>query len=83
MILLVDGVDKEKQGREVGNRISSFMFEWHPDHEKWETTPVIRTWEQFGGDSYYMQSVAFNRFIYVWSLNADIPAKRLNVFIPG
>jgi hypothetical protein len=59
------------------------MFELHPNLKTWETVPVIGAWEQFGGLCYYMQSVAFNRSIHVWSLHADTAATRLNVFFPG
>ena len=68
--------------KKPGNRVSSFMFEWYEDHAIWQATPVIRTWEQFGGCNYHMQSVAFNRFIYVWSLHSTISPRQLNILIP-
>jgi hypothetical protein len=63
--------------------ISSFMFKLNAEQEKWERYPVSWPWEQYWGLSYAMQSVAFNRFLFLFSLyQAMTPGSRLNVFVP-
>ena len=65
-----------------GNRISSYMFEWHSSMEVWESRPVFSGWQQFQGDYFYMQAVAYNRFLFVWSLKRSIaPTLKLNILI--
>jgi hypothetical protein len=54
-----------------GNRISSFLFEWHPGTGYWESYPVLDGWQQFQGENFYMQAVGFNRFLFCWSLQTD------------
>ncbi|CAB1078652.1 hypothetical protein D1AOALGA4SA_6388 [Olavius algarvensis Delta 1 endosymbiont] len=69
-----------------GNRIASFIFEWQWRTMKWETRPIGDGWEQFGGNAFYMQAIAFNRFLFVWSLNTAIKASappKLNILIPS
>ena len=74
--------DKAGQKR-LGNRISSFIFEWQWGHKVWEVQPVFEGWQQFQGDSFYMQAIAFNRFLFVWSLRSEIDAAlKLNILVP-
>ena len=54
-----------------GNRIFSFLFEWHPGTGLWEGRPVFDGWQQFQGQNFYMQAVVFNRFLFCWSLRDD------------
>jgi hypothetical protein len=61
---------KEKNPNQ-GNRIFSFLFEWHPGTGLWEGRPVFDGWEQFQGQNFYMQAVVFNRFLFCWSLRND------------
>jgi len=71
--------------RKLGNRISSYVFEWHPGQGVWETSPVSEAWEQFQGNTYCMHSVSFNRFFFVWSLYPGDEGRRfkLNILIPA
>jgi hypothetical protein len=66
------------------NRTSSFIFEWQWRNQIWEARPVIDGWERFEGSMFYMQSVSFNRFLFVWSLHTAIAKSRpkLNILIP-
>jgi hypothetical protein len=67
---------------ENGNRISSFLFEWHPDTGFWESYPVLDGWQQFEGENFYMQAVSFNRFLFCWSLRTNEGFKgKLNVLV--
>jgi len=61
---------KEKDPNQ-GNRIFSFLFEWHSGTGLWEGRPVFDGWEQFQGQNFYMQAVVFNRFLFCWSLRND------------
>ena len=66
-----------------GNRVSSFMFEWHSPKGQWEARPVLSGWQQFRGENFYMQAVAFNQFLFIWSLQASIDwTLKLNILIP-
>ena len=56
---------------EVGNRISSFHFEWQEKTWKWESKPVGDGWQQFEGENFSMQTLAFNGFIYIYTLFGD------------
>ncbi|MFY9620654.1 MAG: kelch repeat-containing protein [Pyrinomonadaceae bacterium] len=50
----------------------------------WEANPVSWGWEQFGGNTFLMQSIVFNRFWFFWSLFQNIKtAPKLNIFIPS
>jgi hypothetical protein len=60
-------LDAAKQG----NRISSFHFEWQEKKWIWESKPVVDGWQQFGGENFSMQTLAFNRFIYIYTLYGD------------
>jgi hypothetical protein len=72
------GSFKEKEG----NRISSFLFEWHPGTGYWESYPVLDGWQQFQGENFYMQAVSFNRFLFCWSLRTAERFKgKLNVLV--
>jgi hypothetical protein len=64
----VTGTEK---GRDQGNRIFSFLFEWHPGTGLWEGHPVFDGWQQFQGQNFYLQAVVFNRFLFCWSLLND------------
>jgi hypothetical protein len=65
-----------------GNRVFSFLFEWHPSTALWEGRPVFDGWEQFQGQNFYMQAVVFNRFIFCWSLRNDPDFMgRLNILV--
>jgi hypothetical protein len=55
----------------LGNRISSFHFEWQEKRSIWESKPVGDGWQQFGGENFSMQTLAFNRFIYIYTLYGD------------
>jgi hypothetical protein len=83
--------DAHTPGSDLGNRISSFMFEWQWGKLAWEVQPIIEGWQQFHGDNFYMQAIAFNRCVFVWSLPSDIEGElemngnailKLNIFIP-
>jgi hypothetical protein len=65
-----------------GNRVFSFLFEWHPSTGLWEGRPVFDGWEQFQGQNFYMQAVVFNRFMFCWSLRNDPDFMgRLNILV--
>jgi hypothetical protein len=69
---------------EQSNRSSSFIFEWQWRNEVWETRPMIDGWERFEGSRFYMQGIAFNRFLFVWSLHTAIDSAlppKLNILI--
>jgi hypothetical protein len=71
-----------RAGEKLGNRISSFMFEWHSSTSVWEASPVFDGWQQFQGDNFYMQAVAYNRFLFVWSLRPMVDSTlKLNILI--
>jgi hypothetical protein len=68
-----------------GNRIVSLSLESKRLSKVWQQNPVIDGWEQFEGGFYYMQAVAFNGFIFVWSLISgvdELPPPKLNILIP-
>ena len=68
--------------RPTGNRISSFIFEWHEGSSLWEAGSVFNAWQQFHGDTYCMQAVAFNQFLFVLSLQSPIEAAlKLNILM--
>ena len=68
--------------KDQGNRISSFLFEWHPGTCLWESRPVFDGWQQFQGQNFYMQAVFFNRFLFCWSLlNEPTFMGRLNILV--
>jgi len=76
--LMLMGSFREKPG----NRISSFLFEWHPGTGFWESYPVLDGWQQFQGENFYMQAIGFNRFLFCWSLRTDQGFKgKLNVLV--
>lgn len=64
---LVPSLDQAK----VGNRISSFHFEWQEKKEVWECKPVADGWQQFEGENFAMQTLALNGFIYVYTFDAN------------
>jgi hypothetical protein len=69
-------------GKDQGNRIFSFLFEWHSGTGLWEGRPVIDGWQQFQGQNYYLQAVVFNRFLFCWSLQNDPKfIGRLNILV--
>jgi hypothetical protein len=69
-------------GKVQGNRIFSFLFEWHPGTGFWEGRPVFDGWQQFQGQNFYMQAVVFNRFLFCWSLRNDPKfIGRLNILV--
>lgn len=75
--LAMNGQDKDQ-----GNRIFSFLFEWHPGTGLWEGRPVFDGWQQFQGQNFYMQAVVFNRFLFCWSLLKDPESiGKLNVLV--
>jgi hypothetical protein len=75
--LAMAGDDKDQ-----GNRIFSFLFEWHPGTGLWEGRPVFDGWQQFQGQNFYMQAVVFNRFLFCWSLPNDPNfIGRLNILV--
>jgi hypothetical protein len=55
----------------VGNRSSSFLFEWRERSRTWESNPVSDGWQQFQGENFSMQALAFNRFLYIYSLDQE------------
>ena len=55
----------------VGNRISSFHFEWQEKKGVWESKPVGGGWQQFEGENFAMQTLALNGFIYVYTFDAS------------
>ncbi len=75
--LALSGNDKDQ-----GNRIFSFLFEWHPGTGLWEGRPVFDGWQQFQGQNFYMQAVVFNRFLFCWSLrNRPESIGKLNILV--
>ncbi|MBK7954125.1 MAG: hypothetical protein IPK02_09290 [Candidatus Accumulibacter sp.] len=75
--LAIKGNDKDQ-----GNRIFSFLFEWHPGTGLWEGRPVFDGWQQFQGQNFYMQAVVFNRFLFCWSLrNRPESIGKLNILV--
>ncbi|MEF8719791.1 MAG: kelch repeat-containing protein [Candidatus Accumulibacter necessarius] len=69
-------------GKDQGNRIFSFLFEWHPGTGLWEGRPVFDGWQQFQGQNFYMQAVVFNRFLFCWSLLKDPESTgKLNILV--
>ena len=65
-----------------GNRVSSFIFEWHRLKQVWEERPVFNGWQQFAGENYYMQAITFNRFLFLWSLRPGVDQKlKLNILV--
>ena len=65
-----------------GNRVSSFLFEWHGLNLVWEERPVFNGWQQFRGENFYMQAISFNGFLFVWSLQPRISqALKLNILV--
>ena len=65
-----------------GNRVSSFLFEWHGLNLVWEERPVFNGWQQFRGENFYMQAISFNGFLFVWSLQPRInQALKLNILV--
>ncbi len=76
---------------ELGNRISSFHFEWLERTGRWESKPVVDGWQQFEGENFSMQTLAFNGFIYIYTLfgdalhpkeGAELVDLKLNIRIP-
>ena len=70
---------------EHSNRIRSLIFELKRRTNVWQQSPVIDGWEQFEGGFFYMQAVAFNGFLFVWSLLSNISKSappKLNILIP-
>lgn len=68
-----------------GNRIVSLSLESKRLSKVWQQNPVIDGWEQFEGSFFYMQAIAFNGFIFVWSLISgveELPPPKLNILIP-
>jgi hypothetical protein len=59
------------------NRTSSYIFEWQWRNQRWEARPVVDGWERFEGSTFYMQAIAFNSFLFVWSLHTAIESSRL------
>ena len=73
-------------GKEAGNISISRLYTWQRRNSTWEAEEVGHGWERFEGSDFYMQAIAFNRFIFLWSLHSDVsPANRprLNVLIPS
>jgi hypothetical protein len=67
-----------------GARLSAMVYSLSAERLLWEANPVSWGWEQFGGNTFLMQSIVFNRFWFFWSLFQDIQtAPKLNVFIPS
>ncbi len=65
-----------------GNRISSFLFEWHGGTSSWEVHPVFDGWQQYRGQTFYLQAIAFNHFLFCWSLQDDPRFKgKLNILV--
>ena len=75
--------DKRDSNVPLGNRIFSFLFEWHPGTALWEARPVFDGWQQFAGQNFYMQAVVYNRFLFCWSLPNDknFTGGRLNILV--
>jgi hypothetical protein len=75
----------------VGNRISSFHFEYQEKKDVWESKPVGDGWQQFEGENFAMQTLALNGFIYVYTFDAsaiyptegtELVDLKLNIRIP-
>jgi len=67
-----------------GATLSELVYSLSPERFLWEANPVSWGWEQFGGNTFLMQSIVFNRFWFFWSLFQDIQtAPKLNIFIPS
>lgn len=69
--------------KKTGSRVSSFLFEWLARKGFWEARPVFNGWQQFRGSNFYMHAVAFNGFLFLWSLQQVIDSTpKLNILIP-
>ncbi len=67
-----------------GATLSEMVYSLSVERLLWEANPVSWGWEQFGGNTFLMQSIVFNRFWFFWSLFQDIrTAPKLNIFIPS
>jgi hypothetical protein len=61
----------------------SRILRWQGRNRIWEAEEVGAGWERFEGSDFIMQAVAFNGFLFVWSLHPSLtnpPARR--VFAP-
>jgi hypothetical protein len=66
-----------------GNTLTSHVYKLNAAKQFWEDNPVSWGWEQFGGKSFLLQSVVYNRFYFFWSIASAIKTPpRLNIFIP-
>jgi Kelch motif len=65
--------------------LSATVFSLCPDRNLWEANAVSWGWEQFGGNTFLLRSIVFNRFWFFWSLRhiKTAPKPTLNVFIPS
>ena len=80
---LFPGVGRGDEGKALGNCISSFIFEWQWGDQVWLAQPVFEGWQQFQGDNFHMQALAFNRFLFVWSLKRRTKSRlKLNILVP-
>ena len=67
-----------------GAVLSEMVYSLSVERLLWEANPVSWGWEQFGGNTFLMQSIVFNRFWFFWSLFQNIQTKpKLNIFIPS
>jgi hypothetical protein len=67
-----------------GAVLSEMVYSLSVERLLWEANPVSWGWEQFGGNTFLMQSIVFNRFYFFWSLFQNIrTAPKLNIFIPS
>ena len=67
-----------------GAVLSEMVYSLNFERLLWEANPVSWGWEQFGGSTFLMQSIVFNRFYFFWSLFQNIrTAPKLNIFIPS
>jgi hypothetical protein len=67
-----------------GATLSEMVYSLSAERFLWEANPVSWGWEQFGGNTFLMRSIVFNRFWFFWSLFQNIrTAPKLNIFIPS
>jgi hypothetical protein len=75
---------KANAGEYNGATLSEMVYSLSAERFLWEANPVSWGWEQFGGNTFLMQSIVFNRFWFFWSLFQNIrTAPKLNIFIPS
>jgi hypothetical protein len=72
--------------RSPDNISVSRILKWQERNKIWEAEEVGAGWERFEASEFLLQAVAFNNFLFVWTLHPSIDDKpfsppRLNVLV--